>query len=150
MASATISASKTSAKKKAGPKKHVAMAIHAKDEDGIHHVVGMKNIRVVIVPDDGSYFAQGLDIDYAAQGETIEEVKSNFEKGFKATIDQHLKVYGSLRNFIRVAPAEICQHLLLDSSAQFKSFAQISAHEVHEALGYKFISYLVAEAAAAC
>ncbi|MBM3814743.1 MAG: hypothetical protein FJW20_24220 [Acidimicrobiia bacterium] len=132
-------------KKKASHKKAVApTAIHAKHADGTHHLVTLANIRVVIVPDEGSWFAQGLDIDYAAQGETVPKARKNFEIGLRATINHHLKVYGHLTHFIKVAPPAICQHLLLASSAQFKSFSQISAHEIHEAAPFNNIEYLVA------
>ena len=55
-------------RKKTANNQVAAVAIHAQDPDG-NHIVGLKNIRVVIVPDDGSYFAQGIDLDYAAQGD---------------------------------------------------------------------------------
>jgi len=128
-----------------------ARAIHA-NIDGENHLVGFGNLRVVIVEDDGSWFAQGLDIDYAAQGSTIDEAKDNFARGLRATIDQHLCSRANIRSLLRGAPAELCQHLLLDSSfgtAQLELLSQVSAHHVHEAMPFKQISYLVAVAAAA-
>jgi hypothetical protein len=128
--------------------KKQASAAHVRSKDGVHHLVVLKDIRVVIVPDDESYFAQGLDIDYAAQGETVEQVKANFETGLSATIDKHIQMFGTPRGMFRVAPPEICQHLLLNSSAVFKFYRKVSAHEVHKAMSaYGQINYLVAAAA---
>jgi predicted RNase H-like HicB family nuclease len=122
-----------------------ARALHA-DIDGAHHVVGFGNLRVVIVADEGSWFAQGLDIDYAAQGETIEEAKENFSRGLRATINQHLCSHSNIRNLLKGADPETCRHLLLDSSfgtAQLKFFSQVSAHHIHQAIPFSHIAYLV-------
>jgi hypothetical protein len=136
----------TNQKHKKAPVGHVAVAVHAATKDGVH-VVGVGNIRVVIVPDDGSYFAQGLDLDYAAQGSDLQSTKKNFEDGLSATIEKHLQMFGDIRRLLRVAPPDICQRVLLNSSAQFKRYSQISAHEVHEAINeYANIEYLVAAA----
>ena len=50
-------------------------AFHAKEGD--LHFFGA-HMKVLMVSDDGSWFAQGLDIDFAAQGATLEEAKKNF------------------------------------------------------------------------
>jgi len=128
-----------------------AKAIHA-DIDGEHHLVGFGNLRVVIVEDDGSWFAQGIDIDYAAQGESIEEVKENFSRGLRATINQHLCSHSNIRNLLKGAPPEICQHLLLDSSfgtAKLELLTQISGHCIHEAIPFRQVNFLVAQSQAA-
>ena len=121
------------------------MAVQVCNEGGELHAVVLNNIRVVIVPDGSSWFAQGIDIDYAAQGATVEETKSNFEKGLKATIDQHLRVYGTIRGLLQLAAPELLANLLIDSSAQFKLYSQVSAHDIHEALQYNKITYLLDE-----
>src|ERR1700679_830697 len=66
-----------------------SVAVHGSADD-VHHVVGLGNIRVIIVPDGSSFFAQGLEIDFASQGSTIEETKKNFEHSLCATIEQHI------------------------------------------------------------
>jgi predicted RNase H-like HicB family nuclease len=127
-----------------------AKAVHA-NIDGEHHVVGFENLRVVIVEDDGSWFAQGLDIDYAAQGDTIEEVKENFSSGLRATINQHLCSHSNIRSLLKGAPPELCQHLLLDSSfgtATLELLTQVSGHCIHEAMPFRQVNFLVAQAAA--
>lgn len=64
-------------------------------------------MRVMVTHDDGSWFAQGIDLDYAAEGETFEDMKSRFESGLVATIQEHLNVYGALEQFIKPPPAEV-------------------------------------------
>jgi hypothetical protein len=51
---------------------------------------------------DGSAFVvQGLEVDYIAQGSTIEEALDNFANGFQATVDEHFKQYGHARHFLK-------------------------------------------------
>lgn len=134
-------------KKQVKKKKQAApVAFHAKHKDGVHHLVGIGNIRVVIVPDGDAFFAQGLEIDHAAQGSSIEEVKKNFEKSLTATIEQHLKIHGDIGGILEIAPPEVWKELLLDKASVF-SFSKLSGHTIHEALPYGEIQYLVAAAA---
>lgn len=127
------------------------LAIHAKHKDGVHHLVGVENIRVVIVPDGKFWFAQGIDIDYAAQGKDVEAAKSNFERGLTATINQHLRIHNDISRVLKVAPPEILGNLLRDTisdSIQIKLFSQVCTHEIHQAIPSGNIQYLVATQAA--
>src|ERR1700678_4494935 len=139
--------------KKAKPKKAKAapaMAVHAADKDGLHHLVGFGNIRVIIVPDGAAYFAQGLEIDYAAQGSTVDEVKKNFEVGLEATIQQHLKIYGNIKGILQPAPPDVWQELVPEKTALLNRYWHISEHTIEDsALPYDGINYLVAAASAA-
>jgi hypothetical protein len=129
-------------------KKKNAIAFLASSENGDEHIVGVGNLRVVIVPDGGAFFAQGLEIDYAAQGASVEAVKKNFEKGFEATIQQHLQIYGNLKNFLVPAPVSIWQEMLPEKVALHKWYSQVSVHKIDVAsLPYEGIRYLVAAAA---
>ena len=106
---------------------------------------GLGNIRVVIVPDEKFYFAQGLEIDYAAQGTTIAEVKKNFELGFQATLDLHLKVHGNVKGFLQPAPPPVWQEFLPDAAAMKSGIFSVSEHAIeHSGLPYDGIQYLVA------
>jgi hypothetical protein len=128
--------------------KAAASAIHLQHKDGVHHLVGFGNIRVIIVPDGAAFFAQGLEIDYAAQGSTVSEVKNNFEVGLEATIQQHLKNYGNIKNLLQPAPASVWQELVPEKTALHNSYWHISEHPIeHSALPYEGINYLVAAAA---
>ncbi len=118
------------------------MALHVSKGD--MHLVGIGNLRVVIVPDGNFWFAQGLEIDYAEQGDSVEDVKTKFENGLHATIDQHLKIHGSIKKLLRVAPTEVWTEVLEDPSAYKNFYTQVSVHN----LPFAGIQYLVAEQAA--
>ena len=131
-----------------------AIAVHLPHDDGEHHTVGFGNIRVIIVKDGSAYFAQGLEIDYAAQGSSIEEVKEHFERGLHATIKQHLKIYGNIKGLLQPAPSFVWQELVPEKTALHNRYWHISKHTIEAgALPYDGINYLVAAAAqqsAAC
>ena len=84
---------------------HVTEAIHATDGEG-NHVVHVKSLSVLLSHDDGDWFAQSLEIDYAAAGSTVEEVKENFAKGLSATILEHLRLHGEIDNLLKPAPQD--------------------------------------------
>ena len=102
-------------------------AMHAVADDC--HIVGIGNLRVVIVQDESFWFAQGLEIDYAAQGKSLEDVKKSFEDGLCCSIHEHLTVYGTIENFLKPAPAQIWKELLYDQVADVKRYTQLSWHE---------------------
>ena len=102
-----------------------ATAFHA--EAGETHVVGIGNLRVILCHEGTFWFAQGLEIDYAADGKSQYDVKRNFEKGLEATIDQHLKVYGNIKRILIPAPAEIWQEL--GANGKHLRDSQVSFHQ---------------------
>jgi len=103
-------------------------AIHFKD--GETHLVGIGNLKVVLVEDEGSWFAQGLEIDYAAESNTVDGVKAAFESGFCCTIYEHLRVYGKIDKFLKPAPPEVWKEMLFDECADLNKFTQISVHTI--------------------
>lgn len=82
-----------------------AEAIHVPNGD--QHIVGIKALKVLLSNDCGMWFAQGLEIDYASAGNTIEEAKDKFESGLKKTIAEHLILHGSIENLLKIAPQEV-------------------------------------------
>jgi hypothetical protein len=132
--------------KKKSPKH--AMAVQVVSEDGSVHVVGIGNLRVVIVQDGIHWFAQGLEIDFAEQGDSLENVKQNFETGLRLTIEQHCKINGHIRKLLKVAPSEVWKDVLQDPSADRKFYSQVSVHRVKE-LPFEGIQYLIAKGASA-
>lgn len=76
------------------------------------YVVGLKALRVVIKQDDGGFFAQGLEIDYAASGDSLDEVKENFETGLGLTISKHLEMFGTIRKMLKLAPQPVWDEYL--------------------------------------
>lgn len=121
----------------------VASALHAHSKDGSTHVVLIGNLRVVLLQEHGSWFAQGLEIDYAAQGDSIESVKKNFEDGFAATVDQHIRIYGGIEKLLVSAPPEVWQDVLHAECVR-KSYSQITLHRdvQQKVLPFEGIDYL--------
>ncbi len=112
----------------AGPTK----AVHLTDAGETQHVVGIGNLSVLIVPDGKYWFAQGLEIDYGVQGETLEEAKSLFGQGLSMLIDQHLMLYGNIEKMLHFAPSKILLEAARKKSS-IKFYTRISIHEVSQA-----------------
>ena len=121
-----------------------AVATHINMDDG-KHVVGLGNIRVLIVPDGPAWFAQGLEIDYAAQGDSLEEVRREFEEGLSATVEENLRVYGNIKKMLVVAPSDIwCE--AMNRETPLESYSQVSFHRlIQENTNFNGIKYLVAK-----
>jgi len=92
-------------------------------------MVGLGNIKVIIVPDEKSWFAQGLEIDYGAQGDTPEDAKKNFQEGLGATIDLHLRMYGTIEKLLESAPPEVLQEASRNQE-RLELFSQVSFHDI--------------------
>jgi len=116
--------------KAAGSKKKpvVTTAIHAHSVDGAEHLVGIGNLRVMVFNDDGSWFAQGLEIDYFAEGQTLEEVQTRFRDGLSATIDYLVKLFGDIDGVLQVAPPEVWKEFFGDGATLRKRYSQVSYH----------------------
>ena len=83
-----------------------AVAVHA--NAGEHHVVGIGDLRVMIVrEDDDCWFARGLEIDFAEQGTSLDDVQTRFEESLADTIKEHLMMRGNIRELLRLAPADV-------------------------------------------
>lgn len=134
-----------STEKKKTQKQTMAFTASGPVKGGTVHLVGIGNLRVVIVKDDKHFFAQGLEIDYAEQGDSVEDVKKNFENGLRATIDQHLKINGTIKKLLRVAPPEVWADVLGDPSADRNFYSQVSVHKMIEKLPFEGIQYLIAK-----
>jgi hypothetical protein len=124
-----------------------AMAIHG--SQGTDHVVGIGNLRVIVCEENGIWFAQGLEINYAADGTSLNAVKRNFEHGLSTTIGLHLQAFDSIDNLLVPAPAHIWKELT-EVKRHFR-FSQVSVHEFDaedadteklQELPYTGISYL--------
>ncbi|MGA2215558.1 MAG: hypothetical protein ABSH31_19955 [Bryobacteraceae bacterium] len=105
-------------------------AVHLEDKDAA--AIAIWNLSVLIVPDENFWFAQGLEINYGAQGETVEDAQENFQQGLLATIEQHLRVHGHIKNLLKFAPSEILQEAA-EHKTSIKKFAQVSFHEILDA-----------------
>ncbi len=142
MATAKTSKKKVSPKKKE-PLPHTT-ALHLSIEDG-SHVVGIGNLRVMLFNDDGSWFAQGLEIDYFAQGDSMEDARERFESGLCATFSEHLKTHGTIEGALRVAPQEVWQDLYANPA--LRSYSKVSFHAPQFSNVFSGIQYLLENAA---
>jgi len=139
--------------KKKEPESCVAAQIS--HHDGEHHAVGIWNLDVVIVPDGRFWFAQGLQVDYAVQGNSVEDVKAQFEKGIRSTIYHNLRMFGTIQNILKVAPNEEWLELWHTAKGQHKVYSHVSFHEVvkdmdiDEELPFNKINYTEVRPAAA-
>jgi len=100
-------------------------AVHG--TDGQTHIVGIGNLRVIICPDGDGWFAQGLEIDYVASGNSIEDVKENFQSGLKGTISLHLQMTGNIEKLLNPAPREIWREL--HRVGTHHRYSQVSLHD---------------------
>ena len=98
-----------------------------KQDTGVHAVV-VDTLRVVLVQDDDGWFAQGLELDYAASGHDLDDVKQRFEQGLAATFNEHLRVYGTVENFLKVAPQDAWD-LWLNADKRY-AFTCTSVHDL--------------------
>ena len=89
-------------------------------QDGDDHAVLVESLRVLVNRDGKHWFAQGLEIDYAASGDSLEDVKRRFTDGLCLTIAQHVKVFGGLQNLLKIAPADEWQRLLQRDIKRYK------------------------------
>lgn len=90
--------------------------LHVDDGQGNHNVI-VAGLHVLLKPDGDGWHAQGLQIDYAASGATVEDAKEAFVSGFLATIRAYLKRFGSLERLLkRQAPPEYFQQYYSNSS----------------------------------
>jgi len=77
--------------------------VHHVAGDGAHHVA-VYNLRVLISRDGDSWIAEGVDIDYAADGASPDEARARFERGLAKSVKAHLAKFGNLRKLVQPAP----------------------------------------------
>ena len=110
-----------------------ASAVHTVTETG-EHIVGIGDLRVVLLKEDGAWYAQGLEIDCVAQGPTIDEAKANFEIGLDATIRENLTIHGTIGPVLVPAPPEVWMDLL-NPRARPRRFSSLSIHPIDRLSG---------------
>jgi hypothetical protein len=127
----------------------ITKAAHLQTEDGELHAVAIFDLPVLISRSGGYWFAQGLAIDYAAQGVTIDESKKRFEEGLCATVHHHLRMYGDIEKLLVPAPKAAWDRLWDASKKKLlKRHSQTSFHElmpIQLSLPDMDISYAVIE-----
>ena len=111
-----------------------AIALHNSSscEFGNSHAVALLSLKVMITEEEGYWFAQCLEIDYATDGESAEDVTKRFEDGLEKAIDVHLKEFGNLDNLLQPAPSRV----LMEFNEKFtRLYSQISKHFHEKAEG---------------
>ena len=131
------------------------MAMQSETSDG-STVVGVWNLHVRITCEDGQWFAQGFEIDYAACGSSEEDVKNRFQNGFVATVHEHLTLFGGIDKLLNPVPGDIWQDLRKVSGATQHRYSHIGVHELFSeqddvlaAFPFDGIEYSTPESAAA-
>jgi len=114
-------------------------------------VVGFGNLRVIVIKDDDMWFAQCLDINYAAQGASLAQVKRNFERGLSATVDEHVRVFGNIENLLARGPSSRIRQEIMHKMPQTFRYSQVTVHRLPKELqsviqfqGIEFIRPLAA------
>jgi|CXWL01.1.fsa_nt_gi hypothetical protein len=108
-------------------------ALHLKT--GNKHVVGVKALHVMLIPDGNYWFAQGLEIDYAAYAASLEDAKENFSNGLALTVAEHLTMYGDIKKLLHVASQDVWDEYYAATGETIKaSLTQIQATEVTKKL----------------
>lgn len=111
-----------------GGKKSENATMAVQISDNKKHVVGIGGLRVMLIKEDQFWIAQGLEIDSLAQGSSKNAAKKNFEDGLRATIGEHLKIYGTIERLLSPAPKEVWQEFFACDPSGRQRYAQISVH----------------------
>lgn len=112
-----------------------ARAEHHQSANG--HAVRIESLRVLVCQDgDGLWFAQGIDLDYAAGGTSIEDAQQRFERGLLATVRAHIDHFGTIERLLQAPPVE--NWLPLASAAKGFVFSSTSVHELPVDAGFPF------------
>src|ERR1700730_16092910 len=105
-----------------------ASAEHYKE--GAHDFVKIGDLRVLVTNDGPWWFAQGLEIDYTAQGKDADEVKEKFVRGLAATAHAYIMEFGTIQKLLRPASADILRELSNASSKGLLVISTLSEHEL--------------------
>lgn len=103
--------------------------IAAQVSEGDQYLTLIHALRVLILEEDSKWFAQGLEIDYAAIGDSLEQAQRNFEAGLYDTITEYLTMHGDIGGLLKVAP-DSAWRLFLEDPLAFK-YSQVSYHETN-------------------
>ena len=110
--------------------------------NGVQHRVILNQVRVILIPDGGRWFAQGIDINYATDGATLVEAQQNFERGLSLTLKANLQRLGHIDRIMATPPAEAWMPLIRDCGQHF-DFSMSETHDIHDAeLPYRRIQYI--------
>lgn len=69
-------------------------------------------LRVVVWENEQGWMAQGLEIDYAACGDSKQDVIERFVTGLTVTLEENYRIFGHANNVLKPAPPEYWQPFL--------------------------------------
>ena len=106
-------------------------------------IVGIENLHVILVQQGDGWVAQGIELDYAAGGESQDDVKARFERGLIRSIHLHLNEFGDLDRLNVPATGAVLAGLLPAEGTML--FHSVSFHEYEppEAFPFREISYMI-------
>lgn len=98
-------------------------------------VVGIFDLQVLIARDgDDSWVAQGVEIDYAVCGMSLDDVRKRFELGLGKMIQAHFSHFGNLDRLLQPAPTDDWTSLMRSQPrAQEWLHTSVSVHEFVDA-----------------
>ncbi len=91
------------------------------------HLVAFGDLRVLIFEKDGEWLAQGVEIDYAASGSSLEDAQRYFELGLARTVHLHLKRHATIDRLLHFAPESVWKPL---KAKQAFNLGIITTHEL--------------------
>jgi hypothetical protein len=97
------------------------------------------HLRVYIIPDGRFWWAQGMEIDYGTQGDSVDQAKRHFEDGLIRTAALNLERLGNVDGLSELKSQEVIDDL--GDLAQFKLLS--STPKVDWALPFSAIDYYV-------
>jgi len=110
-------------------------SMNTQDDD--RHAVFLGNLSVLVSHEGDEWFAQGVEIDYAATGDSLEDVQRRFESGLAATIHTHR--FGTIDRLLKLAPESEYREL---TEAEPYQFALNTFYQVPAPFPFKGITYL--------
>jgi hypothetical protein len=87
----------------------------------ISEVPHLGTVDIDVQPDGPFWYADGVNVDYGAQGDTIEEAVHNFQEGLEATIKLQLKHLKNPLGLLKKSTA--VRDSFIFAGIQFLSFA---------------------------
>lgn len=108
-----------------------AVQISKNHADGSTHAVGFGDLRVMILEEDGIWYAQGMEVDYIAEGSSLEAAQKAFEEGLALTIAANLKHCGNIEDLLQPASAEVWAEFYQQDSGRYL-YSTVSTHVIDQ------------------
>lgn len=97
--------------------------------------VRVSDLHVLIVNDGEHFYAQGVEVDYAAGGDSLEDVQSRFQHGLRATINANIERFGDVSRLLKPTPGEIIEQL---EEPQAFEFSMTCTADLEEFPGFPY------------